>query len=372
VLQFFVILAGLVPIVVIGLDKVGGWGGLQDKVQQQGFFSSWGGTAVGSWTNPLGDWIGIVFGLGFALSFGYWTTNFAEVQRALSARDLSAARRTPLIGALPKIFIPALTIIPGLLAIALIPDFTKGTPDYNNAIPALMRDLLPNGTLGIALTGLLAAFMAGMAANVSGFNTVFTYDLWRPYVVSDRDDAYYLRVGRLATVVGVLIGIGTAFIAAGFNNIMNYIQTLFSYFNAPLFAVFILALFWKRITPWAGFYGLIAGILGAFAFHYLGPRISYFYPGQQIVDGKENAQMINFYGAIAAVLVSWVVMLAVTAVTRPKPREELVGLVWGEPDPNSPDAQPEGTVAVRAWWESPTVLGVGALAVTAALSLIFI
>ena len=372
VLQFFVILAGLVPIVVIGLSKVGGWGGLQDKVRDQGFFSSWGGTGVGSWTNPLGDWIGIVFGLGFALSFGYWTTNFAEVQRALSARDLSAARRTPLIGALPKIFIPALTIIPGLLAIALIPDFTKGTPDYNNAIPALMRDLLPNGALGIALTGLLAAFMAGMAANVSGFNTVFTYDLWRPYVVRDRDDAYYLRVGRLATVAGVLTGIGTAFIAAGFNNIMNYIQTLFSYFNAPLFAVFILALFWKRITPWAGFYGLIAGILGAFAFHYVGPHVAYFYPGRRIVEGRENAQMINFYGAIAAVLVAWAVMLVVTAVTTPKPREELVGLVWGEPDPNSPDALPEGEVAVRAWWESPVVLGVGALGITAALSLIFV
>jgi solute:Na+ symporter, SSS family len=288
VLQFFVILAGLVPIVVIGLSKVGGWGGLQEKVTEKGFFSSWGGTGVGSWTNPLGDWIGIVFGLGFALSFGYWTTNFAEVQRALSARDLSAARRTPLIGALPKIFIPALTIIPGLLAIALVPNFTKGTPDYNNAIPALMRDLLPNGALGIALTGLLAAFMAGMAANVSGFNTVFTYDLWRPYARPGREDSYYLRVGRIATVIGVLIGIGTAFIAAGFNNIMNYIQTLFSYFNAPLFAVFILALFWKRATPWAGFYGLIAGILGAFAFHYIGPNVAYFYPGQKIVDGKRT------------------------------------------------------------------------------------
>jgi solute:Na+ symporter, SSS family len=291
------------------------------------------------------------------------------VQRALSARDLSAARRTPLIGALPKIFIPALTIIPGLLAIAIVPQFSKGTPDYNNAIPALMRDLLPNGALGIALTGLLAAFMAGMAANVSGFNTVFTYDLWRPYVVSDREDAYYLRVGRLATVVGVVIG--TAFIAGQYNNIMNYIQTLFSYFNAPLFAVFILALFWKRVTPWAGFYGLIAG--GAFAFHYIGPHIAYFYPGQTIADGKENAQMINFYGAIAAVLVAWAVMVPVTAVTRPKPREELAGLVWGEPDPDSPDAQPAGTVAVRAAWsQSPVVLGVTALVITGSLSLIFV
>src|SRR5206468_4676109 len=142
----------------------------------------------------------------------------------------------PLIGAFPKIFIPFLTIIPGLLAVALIPSFSKPGADYNNAIPALMRVLLPTGVLGIALTGLLAAFMAGMAANVSGFNTVFTYDIWQPYLVKNRPDGYYLKAGRVVTVIGVLIGIGTAFIAAGYNNIMNYLQALFSLFNAPLFA----------------------------------------------------------------------------------------------------------------------------------------
>ncbi|MEP6463578.1 MAG: sodium:solute symporter family protein, partial [Frankiaceae bacterium] len=229
VLQFFVILAGLIPIVVVGLSKVGGWGGLHDKVHNPKLFQTWAGSHVGGgWSNPLGDWIGIIFGLGFVLSFGYWTTNFAEVQRALSAKDLSAGQRTPLIGAIPKIFIPGLTIIPGLLAIALVPSFSGKNPNYNNAIPLLMGQLLPNGVLGIALTGLLAAFMAGMAANVSGFNTVFTYDIWRPYIAKDRDDSYYLRVGRLVTVFGVLIGIGTALIAAGYNNIMNYIQLLFS------------------------------------------------------------------------------------------------------------------------------------------------
>src|SRR6201994_2852212 len=165
VLQFFVIIAGLVPLVIIGLKDVGGWDGLQAKINKPEFFNSWSGTHVGSWTNPLGDWIGIVMGLGFVLSFGYWTTNFAEVQRALSAKDLSAAQRTPLIGAFPKIFIPGLTIIPGLIALAVIPKL--GTPkgaSYNDAIPLLMGKYLPNGALGVALAGLLAAFMAGAAA----------------------------------------------------------------------------------------------------------------------------------------------------------------------------------------------------------------
>ena len=269
VLQFFVIIAGLVPLVIIGLKDVGGWSGLEAKVSAQAgtenFFSPWGGTQVGNWTNPLGDWIGIVMGLGFVLSFGYWTTNFTEVQRALSAKNLSAAERTPLIGAFPKIFIPALTIIPGLIVIAIFPGFGKegsGTT-YNDAIPALMNHYLPNGTLGIAVAGLLAAFMAGMAANVSSFNTVFTYDIWQTYVKKNKPDHYYLNVGRIVTVVGIVVGIGTAFIASQFSNIMNYIQTLFSFFNAPVFATFIIGMFWKRTTPWAGFFGLVSGFVAA-------------------------------------------------------------------------------------------------------------
>src|SRR5689334_763593 len=330
VLQFFVIIAGLVPLGIIGLYSVGGCGGLQDKNDHiklgPAASSTWGGVGVGSWTNPLGDWIGIVFGLGFVLSFGYWTTNFAEVQRALSAKDLSSARRTPLIGAFPKIFIPFLTIVPGLLALALIPSMKQPGADYNYAIPLLMGQLLPTGVLGIALTGLLAAFMAGMAANVSGFNTVFTYDIWRAYVVRGRTDRYYLQVGRIVTVIGVIIGIGSAFIASKFNNIMNYIQTLFSYFNAPLFAVFILALFWRRVSPWAGVWGQLAGIAGAFAFHYIGPHIAYFHAGQTM-SGQANDQMINFYGAIVAVLLAWLVMALVTPFGRGKPESQLRGLV---------------------------------------------
>ena len=369
VLQFFVILAGLIPLVIVGLSRVGGWSGLQAKVNKPEFFSTWTGTGTGSWTNPLGDWIGIVFGLGFALSFGYWTTNLAEVQRALAAKDLSAARRTPLIGAIPKIFIPALTIVPGLLALALVPSMRQKGADYNNAIPLLMRDLLPTGVLGLALTGLLAAFMAGMAANVSGFNTVFTYDIWRPYIVRDRSDRYYLLVGRIITVIGIFIGIGTAFIASKFNNIMNYIQTLFSYFNAPLFAVFILGLFWRRVSAWAGVWGQLAGIAAAFAFHYIGPHIDYFHAGQK-ASGTTNDQMVNFYGAISAVIVAWVVMAIVTTFTRAKPLDDIKGLVYGLPDPEGPDATAVATK--QSWWQSPAFLGYGALAITLVLSLIYL
>jgi SSS family solute:Na+ symporter len=375
VLQFFVIIAGLVPLLIIGLKAVGGWSGLHDKIDHTKLgasaFSTWGGVGVGHWTNPLGDWIGIVMGLGFVLSFGYWTTNFAEVQRALSAKDLSAAQRTPLIGAYPKIFIPALTIIPGLIALAVIPKL--GTPkgaSYNDAIPLLMGKYLPNGALGVALAGLLAAFMAGMAANVSSFNTVFTYDIWQTYVRRNRRDRYYLNVGRVVTVVGILIGIGTAFIASGYSNIMNYIQLLFSFFNAPLFATFIVAMFWKRTTPWAGVFGLAAGTIGAGVMHFAGYHIGYFYPMQHYdpTHATINAQMLNFYGAITAFVADLVVTVAVTLVTKPKPISELAGLVWGVPDPNAPDP---ATVPKPAWWASPKLLGGVALLIVLVLSIIF-
>ena len=369
VLQFFVIIAGLVPLVIIGLKDVGGWSGLKAKVHHEALFNAWGGSHVGTWTNPLGDWIGIVMGLGFVLSFGYWTTNFAEVQRALSAKDLSAAQRTPLIGSFPKIFIPALTIIPGLIAVAVVPKLGTTGGTYNDAIPLLMNKYLPNGTLGIALAGLLAAFMAGMAANVSSFNTVFTYDIWQDYVVKGRRDGYYLRVGRIVTVVGIVIGIFTAFIAAGYSNIMNYIQLLFSFFNAPLFATFIIAMFWKRASPWSGVAGLATGTLGAAVMHLASFHIGYFYPGGSVLaHSKINAQMANFYGAIVAFVADAVVTVLVSLVTKPKPVEELGGLVWGIPDPDAPDP---GSVPKPKWWASPKVLGGASAGIVIVLSVIF-
>jgi SSS family solute:Na+ symporter len=369
VLQFFVILAALVPLTVVGLKAVGGWGGLQDKVTGTKGLGAlalhpWQGTGVGDVTNPIGaNWIAIVFGLGFVLSFGYWTTNFAEVQRALAARNLSAARRTPLIAAFPKLFIPLVVVIPGLIAAVTVKGLGAKTGDlqYNNAIPILISRYLPTGMLGIAITGLLAAFMAGVAANVTSFNTVVSYDLWQAYVRKDRPDDYYVRFGRVATVVGIVIAVGTAFIAAGYNSMMDYIQALFSFFNAPLFATFIIAMFWRRATPWAGFWGLAAGTLAAVGTHFLHSR------GPLDLGSPLSA---DFWGAVAAFVVDAVVTVVVSLATKPKPEGDLRGLVWGL-TPHR-DRTAERDPAERVWYRRPAVLGIGALILTVLLYLLFL
>ncbi|MFI9614897.1 sodium:solute symporter family protein [Streptomyces sp. NPDC052023] len=360
VLQFFVILAALIPITVLGLKKAGGWDGLSDTLtasRGDHFMTAWGGTGIGD-ANPLGaNWLTIVLGLGFVLSFGYWTTNFAEVQRALSARNLSAAQRTPLIAAFPKIFIVFLVMIPGLVAAALIPQF--GTPEsgyqYNDAIPYLMQDLLPNGVLGIAVTGLLAAFMAGMAANVSSFNTVFTNDIWAKYVKRGQEDAYYVRFGRLITAIGVLASIGTAFLASSFSNIMAYLQTLFSFFNVPMFVVFIIGMFWKRASMKSGFWGLLAGTTAA--------MVNYFVIYKEGIIDIPSDQGANFVSAIAGFVAGAVVMVAVSLFTAPKPERELQGLVYGTRSPGMAEPPAEGD---DAWYRKPALLGWGAVILAAA------
>ncbi|WP_405780061.1 sodium:solute symporter family protein [Streptomyces sp. NBC_00859] len=359
VLQFFVILAALIPLCVLGLKRVGGWDGLSDtltKSHGHDFMTAWNGTSIGH-ANPLGaNWLTIILGLGFVLSFGYWTTNFAEVQRALSAKNLSAAQRTPLIAAFPKMFIVFLVMIPGLVAAVIAPKI--GTPGsdltYNDAIPLLMQELLPNGVLGIAVTGLLAAFMAGMAANVSSFNTVFTTDIWARYVKKDKPDAYYLRFGRLITAVGVLASIGTAFIAASFSNIMSYLQTLFSFFNVPLFVVFIIGMFWKRASMKSGVWGLVAGTSAA--------MINYFWIYKQGIIDIPTDQGANFVSAIVGFVAGAVVMVLVTLFTAPKPEAELAGLVYGTESPDAPEAPAEGD---DAWYRKPALLGWGAIVIAA-------
>lgn len=358
VVQFFVILAGLIPLTIVGLKRVGGWSGLYDSLtgaKGDNFMTAWGGTGIGS-DNPLGaNWLTIVLGLGFALSFGYWTTNFAEVQRALSAKNLSAAKRTPLIAAFPKIFIPAIVVIPGLIALVIAPNIGQGDGlQYNDAIPLLMRDLLPNGVLGVAVTGLLAAFMAGMAANVSSFNTVFTHDIWRGYLVKDRPDEYYVVTARVVTAVGVVLGMGTAFIAATFSNIMNYLQTLFSFFNVPLFTVFIIGMFWKRMSPAAGFWGLLAGTVAAMINYF------WFYKGG-LIDIPSD-QGANFVSAIIAFVVGAIVVLIVTPLTKPRPVEQLAGLVYGTRSPGLEELPEAGD---EAWYRKPALLGWGAIILAA-------
>ncbi|QDQ12016.1 sodium:solute symporter family protein [Streptomyces spectabilis] len=361
VLQFFVILAALIPICVIGMKKVGGWDGLSGNLEKShgdNFLTAWGGTGIGD-PNPLGaNWLTIILGLGFVLSFGYWTTNFAEVQRALSAKNLSAAQRTPLIAAFPKMFIVFLVMLPGLIAAVLVPKIGTAGSDltYNDAIPYLMQELLPNGVLGIAVTGLLAAFMAGMAANVSSFNTVFTYDIWARYVIKGREDAYYLTFGRLITAIGVLASIGTAFIASSFSNIMGYLQTLFSFFNVPMFVVFVIGMFWKRASMKSGVWGLLAGTTAA--------MLNYFWIYKQGVVDIPTDQGANFVSAIVGFAAGAVVMVVVTLFTAPKPEAELAGLVYGTASPGLEDdgAEPGDS----AWYRRPALLGWGAVVLAAA------
>jgi solute:Na+ symporter, SSS family len=373
VLQFFIICASLIPLTVIGLSSVGGWDGLKEKVSG----SKLGDQGIHAWqglsnahSNSIGaSWIAIVFGLGFVLSFGYWTTNFTEVQRALSAKSMNAARRTPLIAAYPKLLIPAVTVIPGLVALVTVKGLGgAGDLQYNNAVPFLMEKYLPSGVLGIAITGLLAAFMSGMAANVTAFNTVVTYDLWQAYVKKDEEDAYYLRFGRIVTVLGVFIAVGTAFIAAGYSNIMNWIQLLFSFFNAPLFATFIIAMFWRRSTPWAGFWGLVAGTTGAFVTHMLYAGFAPLGFGQ--IWHFDSDLAASFWGAIVAFVADAVVTVAVSLVTAPKPEEELRGLVWGLERKDADKGKRER--GEGGWWRSPALLGGVALAGTVILNLLFL
>ena len=370
VLQFFVIVAAMLPLTIVALHAIGGVHGLQQKVKAfkplgNPGLHAWQGLGIHHVTNPLqSDWVGVVFGLGFVLSFGYWTTNFAEVQRALSARNMSAARRTPLIGAYPKIFLPAIIILPGLIAVLTVKGLGGSSIglQYNTAIPHLIGNYLPTGMLGLAVTGLLAAFMAGVAANVTSFNTVVTYDLIQSYFAKERSPAFYLASGRVVTVVGILISVATAFIAKGYSNIMNYIQTLFSIFNAPLFATFIIAMFWRRASPWGGFWSLVAGTAAAYATNRLNSYGVIFHFG--------SALAASFWQAIIAFVVGGVVLVLVSLVTRPKPTEELRGLVWGlqRAEEREVNEDPRD----KLWWRSPWLLGGVALAILVVLNIIFI
>jgi SSS family solute:Na+ symporter len=388
VLQFFVIVASLLPLTLIGLHRVGGWGGLTDKIteaadaghgppaEQQ--LNSWPGQALSGLDSPFWSVVGIVFGLGFVLSFGYWTTNFVEVQRAMASESMSAARRTPIIGAFPKMFVPFITIIPGMIAAVLvveIADLKAGESPpggasgegvaFNDSLLYLMRDLLPNGLLGLAITGLLAAFMAGMAANISAFNTVFSYDLWADYVVKDKPDDYYLRVGRIATVAATAIAIFTATLASNFSNIMDYLQVLFGFFNAPLFATFILGMFWKRMTATAGWVGLVAGTLSAVLVAFLTEDAFGSWSTGAIPLAGQGAA---FLAASTAFVVDIVLSVIVSLATKPKPAEELRGLVYSE---TPKEERTDPNEASYPWYRRTLPLAGVALAMVIVLNVIF-
>ncbi|MGW7536135.1 sodium:solute symporter family protein [Amycolatopsis sp. NPDC054798] len=375
VLQFFVIVVALLPLTIVGLVKVGGWQGLVDKITHSPGGSeqlhSWPGDNLTGFGNNFLSVLGIVFGLGFVLSFGYWTTNFVEVQRAMASKSMSAARRTPIIGAFPKMLVPFIVIIPGMIAGVVVPEYlqdkgllladkpaTSGVT-ANNALLLLMRDLLPNGILGIAIAGLLASFMAGMAANLSSFNTVFTYDIWQTYVKKDKPDGYYLNLGRKTTVVATVLAIGTAFVASQSANILTYLQDLFSFFNAPLFATFILGMFWKRMTAAAGWTGLVAGTASAITIWALSQADVLSLAGQGT----------SFVAAGTAFAVDIVVSVGVSLATQPKPEAELVGLVYSltPRDALKHDATGENA----GWYRKPGLLAGIVLVITIVLNIIF-
>lgn len=363
VLQFFIIVAALLPLTLIGLHNVGGWNGLKEKVTDTSHFHTWPGTEISGFDNPVISVIGLTFGLGFVLSFGYWTTNFVEVQRSMAADSLSAARKTPIIGAFPKMFVPFIVVIPGMIAGATVTPLVQGNAEPNEAMLYLMRDMLPNGLLGVALAGLLAAFMAGMAANISAFNTVFSYDLWQTYVKKDRDDDYYLKVGRIATIGATAIAVFTALLASNFGNVMDYLQTLFGFFNAPLFATFILGMFWKRMTPTAGWVGLVLGTTSAIIYWAIstfgGTDISFFnLPGQGTA----------FVAASLAFVVDIVASIVVSLVTKPKPDSELVGFVKSVTPKEHLMDEAEASLP---WYRRTVPLGILCLVLALGLNIIF-
>ena len=389
VLQFFIIVIGMLPIVYLGLHEVGGWDGLQDKLEPivtakgyaaDAYTTSWKYSGT-SGSNPMGvEWYGIFAGLGFVLSFGYWCTNFLIVQRAMAAESTTAARNTPLIGAIPKMFLPFLIIVPGIIALVLMNDpsanfsiMDNGKPNYDLTIIMLLDHYLPAGVLGLGLTALLASFMSGMAGNVSAFNTVWTYDIYQSYIrptTNDKagDDKHYLKVGRMATIFGVLVSIAAAYLASLFGNIMDFLQTIFSMINAPLFAVIFLGMFWKRSTGHAAFTGLLAGFAIALIHHGLTVPMG----ADTLVKGGwlgvvhtypvEMAQ--NFWTAIYAFSSSAVITVVLSLLTkRTKTDAELKGLVYSL----TPKLQEEKV----AWYMRSTSLGIFVMAMAIILTIIF-
>jgi len=315
VLQFVLIVVGLTPLAVFALNELGGFQGLAASLAPE-LRHTWQGLPVVSPFRSAMDGVGNVIGLGFVLSFGYWCTDFLLVQRALAAKDLPAAVQTPLIAGVAKLFFPALVVLPGLAAVALFP---QGLAErYDVALPNLMVRYYAHGLLGLGVTAMLASFMSGMAGNITAFNTVWTYDLYQAYLVRGRSDHHYLVVGRLATVAATLLSIATAYIVLRFNNLMDYVQLLFSFFNAPLFATFLLGMFTRWATPMGGFVGLVAGTLSA-GLHYWAYRSGWLPYGSDMTA--------NFYGATCAWLVCFLTTVGVSLVTERKPTKELAGLV---------------------------------------------
>src|SRR5215472_4353247 len=339
VVQFFLIWFGALLIPILGLVEAGGWSGLVARIHQnfpgQDFTHMWRPMAHFA-DNPMGvQWVGIVFGLGAVLSMGYWTTDFLVVQRVLSAKDIRSAKMAPIIGSFFKMAVPLIVILLGLLALAVLPDklvpesaMQAGQHSYNEVLPLMLARYFGPGLLGLGVTALVAGFMAGMAGNVSAFATVWTYDLYRPYIRKTAPDAHYVAMGRWCTVIGLFISIGTAYLAMGFESIMDYVQALFSFFIAPLFGTVLIGMLCKRATPAAGFWGLLAGVSSSVAmFFWVKADPS----ALAIIALSSNAKALaeDMFRALWSCLINVIVTVLVSLATKPKPEQELEGLVMG-------------------------------------------
>lgn len=360
VMQFFLIFFGLMPVSIMGILRFGNWNDICSNFTNPGFGHLW--MEVPGGKNPMGaDFLGLIAGLGFVLSFGYWCTDFLVIQRALAAKDLKAAQMTPIIAAFPKIVFPILTVFPGLIAIIAFPllGSNKGDMSYNMAIPHLLAALYPSGLLGLGITALLASFMSGMAGNVTAFNTVWTFDIYQSYIAKNKSDAHYLFVGKAATMGGIVISVGTAYLVMSHESIMDYMQLIFTFFNAPLFATFLLGMFFKRTTGVGAFIGLLSGIIAA-ALHYV-----------LALEGKltYRSEMIsNFHGAVVAWTVCFIVTIMVSYLTKPKAESELKDLCFGIRSGSMDGATAKTKESIFA---KPGFWGIILLAVTAYLNYLF-
>jgi len=372
VLQFFLIVLGLSPLVVVALHDAGGWANIKEVLQPE-LTHAW--KYMGSAdTNPMGiNFMSLIFGLGFVMSFGYWCTDFLVVQRAMMAKNMNAAQRTPIIAAIPKMFMPLIVVLPGVIAIALLqpalaskgftmPSDGKGGIDYTMALPSLISHYYPTGVLGVGITALIASFMSGMAGNVTAFNSVFTFDIYQSYFVKHKSDRHYLIVGKVVTVAGILLSIVTAYIAKSFNNINDFLQLVFSFVNGPLFATFLLGMFWKRTTSNGAFFGLLAGTIAAAVTHGLTlaeGKGGWIYPLYEIQSGMGQAFIVASFSWI----VNFVTTIVVSLFTKPKPDSELVGLVYSLTEKPSYHQD--------KWYLRVVPLGLILLAVTIILNIIF-
>ena len=376
VLQFFLIVLGIAPVVYLGLHNLGGWEGVKTALEGTNLLHVWKGMGDSS-TNPLGtNYMSLVFGLGFVLAFGYWCTDFLVVQRAMVTKNINDAQMTPIYAAVPKIFMPLIVILPGIIALVLmktdagyaIPQAKGGGYDYNMTLPSLLQHYYPNGLLGVGLTALIASFMSGMAGNVTAFNTVFTFDIYQSYIKKGASDQHYLNVGKAVTVLGIAASVATAYLARSFDNIMDFLQLVFGFINAPLFATFFLGMFWKKATANGAFYGLITGTLAAAATHGLtvaegkGGWLSHLLGSSPVYEyGSSMGQNFNIASVafISCFIVTWLLSL----VTKRRKESELVGLVY-----SLTERQKTGHYV---WYKSPVIVGSLVVIATIIFNIIF-